>query len=921
MKKLLKLGAALVVLSLLFAGCPPADEPEPPPAAPTITRVTLVVTPGLGVDPDDSTKLGLSANLGERTFSATVDGTGTFDAGYRIEFFEPLLFVPSDPPTTPPSLVSIEGDLDDMIVVTDGTGNAKIAVALDTAPIGSFRVRAVSTANEAIVSAPMLVHVGLTYSFADQAPPAPNFADAAWVIRNLNPEASLNASTTRTLPAPVNNRYVIFNNEPNAMVESRSGTSNEASNPYIARGVRGVTYMYLDQPFIADARPTYFRSYGMEARVRITADADGATAWNVARGLFIAAFTDPSAYEQQLGADNLIKNPEDIPEAVGVRIGSHGQVRGWHSRVRMDQALDKIDFGGITIPQAGGIEATTNPNIPGTNPGVAWFAALGESDFQGNNPANGPSTAANAVDGFRDQEFVYRITRHSMTVWIIHVLDRTGTTVLARTAVYANSPSPGIISNVPHYFGFIISGVKAEISDVKFFHNLTPNLNALVQVPAWVDPAVKDAVPTVPEAKRVTITTATTGGTNADGVNLTLVYDDVTESFILNSSIIPMTTNQAVTWSVEGEGTDVLTVEATAGAGRVTKAGVGKATVLATPVAGGAVGRFTIEFLGGPIVPTGIKIETDVATIIGGTNHPRLTSPLTVAGVPAGAIIEDPVTWSITAGEAAASIDEKTGVVTAAATVATRTTVTVKAVSGTFEDTFDIVVRPTNEIWRWTTGDDWPIAAGTEGNDEIHTIDGIPVVKKGGQAFKHTETGNLVLLGGGRFTLGLDSTSNTTATAHVAGELDLSTMFKITVTYTSFSNTASATHKYPFQVIFSNSAGNTSAGVVVYNGTTDTITTVNATRGNSTSNDVNPEQRFVNHGANADSLLMRAHAPLDGGDTISITVNPANLVLRAGVTAHTLEDAISTAFLQFRMENAATTINISSIVVEYAPAP
>jgi len=87
MKKLLKLGAALVVLSLLFAGCPPADEPEPPPAAPTITRVTLVVTPGLGVDPDDSTKLGLSANLGERTFSATVDGTGTFDAGYRIEFF------------------------------------------------------------------------------------------------------------------------------------------------------------------------------------------------------------------------------------------------------------------------------------------------------------------------------------------------------------------------------------------------------------------------------------------------------------------------------------------------------------------------------------------------------------------------------------------------------------------------------------------------------------------------------------------------------------------------------------------------------------------------------------------------------------------------------------------------------------------
>jgi hypothetical protein len=60
--------------------------------------------------------------------------------------------------------------------------------------------------------------------------------------------------------------------------------------------------------------------------------------------------------------------------------------------------------------------------------------------------------------------------------------------------------------------------------------------------------------------------------------------------------------------------------------------------------------------------------------------------------------------------------------------------------------------------------------------------------------------------------------------------------------------------------------------------------------------------------------------PLTTGDTISVIVDPDTEVSErtAGQTV-SKATALQKAFLQFRMENAATTITISRIKVEYIP--
>jgi hypothetical protein len=382
----------------------------------------------------------------------------------------------------------------------------------------------------------------------NRPPDDPDWATMAWKFHNTaGSGATLNAKTTLTLPVADNKRYRIYNNESNAMVESdsavtRDGNLHEGTYRF---GIRNATFMYLNNPIIADMRPGAFRSYGIEARVRISADAEGVNAWGVARNVVIGAFSDPEDYVQQLGSDNLVANPQDIPAVVGIRIGSHGERRGFHARY--GNPVGVYNFGGIGMTQGGGYDAAINNALP-EGPDM-WLNELSGADFTGNNPQNGFSTAR--VDGFRDDEFVYRIMRHSIGFWTLYIFDRTGQNLLLRSSVYQNSPDDRLIDNTPHYFGFLISGVEAEISDIKIFHGVLPNPDHTAHgAPAWYDSAVADATPKAPPAKRINFSTARTGIPNDPGVNLTLMNDDFAQSFLLNAVVVPFSANRVVTFEL-----------------------------------------------------------------------------------------------------------------------------------------------------------------------------------------------------------------------------------------------------------------------------------------------------------------------------------------------------------------------------------
>jgi hypothetical protein len=128
MKKLLKLGAALAVLSLLFAACSDPEPEKKKEIKPSVTSITLqsqktggsvVTTKPAGFNPED-----------EVTFTAVVTGTNgknptTSYQGYNITI--------------------TATDKDDLLTETSVSGGGKKVVIKSTATTGSFTVTATST--------------------------------------------------------------------------------------------------------------------------------------------------------------------------------------------------------------------------------------------------------------------------------------------------------------------------------------------------------------------------------------------------------------------------------------------------------------------------------------------------------------------------------------------------------------------------------------------------------------------------------------------------------------------------------------------------------------------------------------------------------------------------------------------------------
>jgi len=379
------------------------------------------------------------------TFTAQVTGKGPFDSSYTI--------------SATGTGVTIAGD-----------GDTVTVTAIEDE--GSFTVTAASNGNSE-----------LTAKWEDIPVIAANpFANPVWVIRNtvLDRNKAIDPQTTKTVSEaldPARKRYVIFNNEPGATIDNQpdlvvnkeetvSGSTTTTSNNCF----RDVTVMYLDVPINVKTGAD-FAPFGIQARIRVTGHRDsaplygsqGAEQWGGGQQGFVMGYIkDPSApdFVQEFeGANNDSRAiwAKDAPPFQGFRILSSGQHRIYSDR------NNGSGYGSQTLTVATGDTSLDIPNS-GT-PAVKYQTMLEAHDY-----ANGGyALNTGKKEGFRDQEYVVRITRTGETSHIASVYDSTGTTELFKyTPGGTVTTIPGkSLTNVNNYLAFLVYGVKAEISDIK----------------------------------------------------------------------------------------------------------------------------------------------------------------------------------------------------------------------------------------------------------------------------------------------------------------------------------------------------------------------------------------------------------------------------------------------------------------------
>ncbi|MCL2804615.1 MAG: hypothetical protein FWD26_01580, partial [Treponema sp.] len=305
---------------------------------------------------------------------AVVEGEGTFDSTYvlEIELSIPALATVTD----------LEGAW-----ATTLPGGKKIVVS--PTAFGTIEITAEASEEYFLPTVDPVAEWEITVA-PSGAPPAPNWGTIGWMFHQTFDRA-VTTGTTTTLPSVSNGRFTIRNNEPNAMLDSADAVTADdgMKDAPERRGMIDATFMVLDQPVMADARPGYFKAYGIEAQIRITADRDeNVSVLNHQRGIWLGAFTDPRDYIQELGSDGLTANPSEVPHAVGIRLGAHGQRRGIYSRVE----APNVNWGGIGMNQAGGLGLVVAADVP--NDGHTWFTAFQNNDYQSaNDPTSGPRRA------------------------------------------------------------------------------------------------------------------------------------------------------------------------------------------------------------------------------------------------------------------------------------------------------------------------------------------------------------------------------------------------------------------------------------------------------------------------------------------------------------------------------------------------
>ena len=158
-------------------------------------------------------------------FGATVEGLGpdwidTYEIG--------AVSVPAD-------LIEVSGDTSDRIKVEIDEEEGTITVTATADELDQE--------GEELPAAVWIINVA-------EGPAGNPFENAQWKLLNtaVARGVTLNASTTTSVPAPVNNRYVIFNNEPGALIDANETLAVTGDNTF-----KDVTLLYLDTPFVFQA--------------------------------------------------------------------------------------------------------------------------------------------------------------------------------------------------------------------------------------------------------------------------------------------------------------------------------------------------------------------------------------------------------------------------------------------------------------------------------------------------------------------------------------------------------------------------------------------------------------------------------------------------------------------------------------------
>jgi len=524
------------------------------------------------------------------------------------------------------------------------------------------------------------------------------------------------------LPTASNKRYTIVSNEQGAEIDN----ALPATTGSTGMRFRDVTIVYLDYPFEVSPEFAVGREFGIEARMRIKEHRDSAPlfgqgtgeSWGSGRqGVIIGAIAgDPSDINlafNTAGQNNY--KAEDYPGFLGTRILASGQRRAYGLR-------SYASNGGTEVAPSVGSD-----NLSGTMGGST--TGFNQHDYTD----GGLLLTTTKVDGYRDQEYVYKVLRTGFNAYtmtaknannqgadISNITYQRGNNQLINKLAVPSTIDPNPAK--PAYLCFIVYGVTVELSDIKIYEN-----GEVV----WEDPNVKDA-PLLPEkAKKVVLASGTPSPIGAPKVanyvgDGTLVAPAAgsfpAAGVLMSATVYPESlTDKSVSWSLAGGGAGSVSVNASTGTvtqntGVYGTSAANRDTITATPTVGWAddylAGEYTVLLVdpaATTVLPSAVAIDTTIPATMNPYDELVLTSSIT----PPNALV-DTVVWSVDKDQAAGIFPDGTLRVFGGAVDETVTvTATVEGTSVKATKTFT-AIAPTTLYKKWTfNGHDLPVGPGT----------------------------------------------------------------------------------------------------------------------------------------------------------------------------------------------------------------
>ena len=632
------------------------------------------------------------------------------------------------------------------------------------------------------------------------------------------------------------------NGNPPALTNGRIVITNfEGTGNVQSTGLTANTFLYLDTPF------TFAQADTISARVLVTEQRGNLTDGDNNRGALVGIFTDPTVTSPT--ASNL--------RFMALRSAWNGMKRIYYSQ--SDIVYNATQTNGANFELA--------------------------------------DTAAAKTDGFREQEYIYKVERTSATAMRFSIWSSDGLTELASgTRNDSNSSSVMQSADTAYYFGFFVCAVRAEISDIVISKGDIP-----------VFAAATGATPKPVSVRDIRITTAQHNP--AGGADYTGTFTSVEEhGHNLNAVIIPSSADQLISWSVSGTdntaGASVSSPTGTSTTVRFTSDGTATIIAESTVDPGKTVG-YKYELFGEASVLESITIAPafNKTTFFAGNNSgiaaETIQLSITAHTSPAAPVPVN-LNWVV---KSANNFEDETpvtdlsisssGLLSITGDIAATKTVWVfvqcddtKIVSNSVE----ITVRPFGAmIFSWDASQH-----STAPYTSASNWRGVPVFTHNG-TITSNNTG-LIIPTSGRLVLGLTSGGNTSNTVTHAGALDFSKTFKITYFYTNGSGAGN------FNVYMNNiSTGSTGNSVIRWH-------VSNAQPGAGGTSNLSP---------------IGLTSPAAGSATM--TINPAtNLALSNEAlglaTPLVKETVISQAFLLFRGDTSGG-LTITNLIIEYVEDP